>query len=123
MFKRKTADSGAAGEKLAAKWYRKNGCCILEQNFRTRQGEIDLIVRSGDLLIFVEVKTRVEDAIADPCEFVTPAKQRRLILAAQGYLMKNPEAENSRIRFDVVEVVLPENGRPKLNCIENAFTL
>lgn len=123
MFNRKKADPGVQGEKLAAKWYRKKGGTILEQNFRTRQGEIDLIVWDGEFLIFAEVKTRAENAIAAPREFVTPAKQKRLILAAKGYLMQNPQAENLRLRFDVVEVVLAEKGRPKLQCIENAFTV
>lgn len=123
MFKRKSESSGKTGEKLAAAWYRKHGYRIRELNFRTRQGEIDLIAENENFLIFAEVKTRCENSIASPAEFVTSAKQRRLILAAKGYLLQNPELENCMMRFDVVEVVLPESGKPKLNCIENAFTL
>lgn len=115
--------SGERGEQLAEKLYRRGAYRILERNFRTRQGEIDLIARKGNAVVFVEVKTREPHAIAQPREFVTAQKQRRLILAAQRYLMLHPEWADSVLRFDVVEVVLPERGRASVRRIENAFTL
>ena len=115
------------GERLAAVYYRRRGCRVLEMNFRTRRGEIDVIAQKGDMLIFAEVKTRDEAAAAQPAEAVTAQKRRRIVLAAQGYLLLHPEQENSlfdwNVRFDVVEVTVPRLGTPRLNCIENAFTL
>lgn len=123
MSERERAADGARGEALAAKYYERGGYHILERNFRTRQGEIDVIVQKGNTLVFAEVKTRGERAIAQPREFVTAQKQRRLILAARRYLLLHPQWAESFLRFDVVEVILPEQGRPLLRCIENAFTL
>lgn len=117
------AQTGAAGERLAARQYRRAGYRVLASNFRTRQGEIDLIVQRGETLVFVEVKTRAQDAIASPAEFVTAQKQRRLILAAQGYLRAHPDWAECQMRFDVVEVTVPRTGKPLIHCIENAFTL
>ncbi|MEG2843291.1 MAG: YraN family protein, partial [Ruthenibacterium sp.] len=93
---------------------------ILAQNYRTRQGEIDVIAQKGNILAVIEVKTRSKSAIAAPCEFVTPAKQRKLILAAKAYLQ---EINNDAlcVRFDVAEIFADENNR--IHCIENAFTL
>ena len=107
------------GERLAAAYYRRRGCRVLEMNFRTRRGEIDVIAQKGDMLIFAEVKTRDEAA----AEAVTAQKRRRIVLAAQGYLLLHPELAENFMRFDVVEVTVPRLGTPRLNCIENAFTL
>ena len=87
MCERKSARRGAMGERLAAVYYRRRGCRVLEMNFRTRRGEIDVIAQKGDMLIFAEVKTRDEAAAAQPAEAVTAQKRRRIVLAAQGYLL------------------------------------
>ncbi len=123
MSEREQAARGARGEALAALYYERRGYRVLERNFRTRQGEIDVIVHKGDTLVFAEIKTRGGSAIAQPREFVTAQKQRRLILAARRYLLLHPQWAESFLRFDVVEIILPEQGRPLLRCIENAFTL
>lgn len=123
MFERDRRAGGEAGERLAASDYRRAGYRVLEANYRTRQGEIDLIVRRGDTLVFAEVKTRGEHAIARPMESVTAQKQRRLILAAQHYLMAHAALAELSMRFDVVEVIVPARGRPMVRRIENAFTL
>lgn len=123
MCERERAARGARGEALAAIYYERSGYRVLERNFRTRQGEIDVIAQKENTLVFAEVKTRTERAIAQPREFVTAQKQRRLILAARRYLLLHPQWAEYFLRFDVVEVILPEQGRPLLRCIENAFTL
>ena len=112
---------GKKGEKLAAQYYRRQGYEIKEMNFRTRQGEIDVIAQKGNMLVFSEVKTRSENTIAAPREFVTYAKQQKIILAAKAYLASRCDTE-SFVRFDVVEVVL-NKGHFELHCIENAFAL
>lgn len=122
MSKQEQAARGARGEALAAKYYERSGYRIVERNFRTRQGEIDVIAQKGNALVFAEVKTRNAHSIAQPREFVTAQKQRRLVLAARRYLLLHPQWAESFLRFDVVEIILPEQGRPLLRCIENAFT-
>ena len=122
MSKQEQAARGARGEALAAKYYERSGYRIVERNFRTRQGEIDVIAQKGNALVFAEVKTRNVHSIAQPREFVTAQKQRRLVLAARRYLLLHPQWAESFLRFDVVEIILPEQGRPLLRCIENAFT-
>ncbi|NCC06926.1 MAG: YraN family protein [Clostridia bacterium] len=107
---------GDSGEKLAAKYYEKQGYEIVARNYRTRMGEIDIIVKTDDILVFVEVKTRSENTIASPREFVTKQKQRRIIAAAKAYMSEN-KCEPI-MRFDVVEII-----NRQVNCIENAFTL
>ena len=114
-------DLGQKGEKLAAQYYRRQGYEIEKMNFHTRQGEIDVIARKGNLLVFSEVKTRSENAIAAPREFVTYTKQQKIILAAKAYLVSCRDTE-SFVRFDVIEVV-SSKGSFDIHCIENAFTL
>lgn len=113
---------GAFGESVAAAHYRALGYQMEQANYRTRQGEVDLIVSKGEALVFVEVKTRGPGALAAPGEAVTPQKQRRLIAAAQSYLAWK-EWSDRPCRFDVAEVRLDEDDRPHVHCIENAFTL
>lgn len=110
---------GAHAEKMAAQHYCKNGFVVEKMNFRTRQGEIDVIARKGNLLVFSEVKARAKNSIAAPCEFVTPAKQRKIVLAAQAYLAATRSLD-SFVRFDVVEVTRSAETL-HLRCIENAF--
>lgn len=116
------AQSGRAGEAAAQKHYQQDGYQTLCQNYATRQGEIDLILKKGDLLVFAEVKTRAADAIAAPREWVDARKQQRIILAAQGYLAQAGSQE-CFVRFDVVEVILQPGGHMDIRRIEDAFTL
>ncbi len=118
-----SAGTGAAGERIAALFYRLKGYRILDTNFRTRQGELDIVAQKRETLVFIEVKTRGENAIAEPAEFVTSKKQRRLILAARRYIMLNPQLSECMMRFDVVEVFMRRGGIPCIHCIEDAFTL
>ncbi len=113
---------GAYGESLAAAAYRREGFELLEANYRTRQGEIDLIARKDRLLVFVEVKTRSGTRVARPGEFVTRRKQQRIILAAQSYLAGNPQLECLQMRFDVYEVVF-QAGTCEETCIPDAFSV
>lgn len=93
---------GAAGEVLAARFLRDKGWHILVANYRTRFGEIDIIADDGQYIVFVEVKTRGENAWFTPAEAVTADKQRKLIHTAGLFLQKYPS--KLQPRFDVVEV-------------------
>lgn len=106
---------GANGELLAKKQLKKLGYKILEMNYTNKIGEIDIIAKDGDFLVFVEVKTRSSNAFGRPCEAVTPYKQEKIRKVATLYLLEN-DAYNSNIRFDVVEIL--DND---FNLIRNAF--
>ena len=115
---------GAFGEDYACRWLRRHGYRILGRNFFCRFGEIDIIARKGKYLAFVEVKMRKNADHGAAMEFVTPAKQRRLIQTAEYWLMKNPI--ELQPRFDVAEVYAPEGlktRKPEIHYIEDAFQL
>ena len=112
--------TGDFGEHLALRYYQQRGYTRLAANFRCRMGEVDLIVQAPDgTLVFAEVKTRNQGAPGLPRDAVTPAKQRRLVLAAKHYLALNGLSDPF-LRFDVVEVIL-DGKNHSINCIENAF--
>ena len=99
----------------------EQGCRILARNAAFPGAEIDLIAQDGRVIVFVEVKLRKNDAYAEGKEFVTAAKQQRVMMAAQLWLQQN-ETE-LQPRFDVIEIYAPngEKGRVRINHIENAF--
>lgn len=113
---------GAFGERKAANYLRLRGYRIIDTNCRYRQGEIDIVARRGGYIVFVEVKLRKNSDYGTAREFVTAAKQQRVMIAAQLWLQQH-EAE-LQPRFDVIEVYAPEGvntKRPVINHIENAF--
>lgn len=114
-----TAKIGHTGEAVAAKYYMQRGFRLLTHNYHTRHGELDVVVQKDDLIIICEVKTRAGKQLGAPCEAVTPAKQRKILLASRQFLQQYELFEHC-IRFDVVEVI-PDAGRWKIHCIPNAF--
>ena len=103
---------GAMGEILAARFLREKGYTICSSNFRCRFGEVDIIVADKRFLVFVEVKTRREDARYLPREAVTYSKQRKLLQTAAMYLSRFPT--DLQPRFDVVEVVTKADDSMKI---------
>ena len=117
-------ERGNWGEERAALFLRLHGYKIVERNFRCRQGEIDIIAGKGGIVAFVEVKQRKNADFGEAREFVTYSKQRRVIAAAELWLMKT--GCELQPRFDVIEVYAPEGTdtrRPAIRHLENAFTL
>ena len=117
-------ERGNWGEDRAARYLRLHGYRIEERNFRCRQGEIDIIARKGEIIAFVEVKQRKSADFGEAREFVTYAKQRRVIAAAELWLLKT--RCELQPRFDVIEVYAPEGTKtlfPEINHIENAFSV
>jgi len=112
---------GEAGEALAARLLRKRGYKILETNHRNPLGEIDLIARDGDSLVFVEVKTRKSLHFGSPKWAVTPRKQRKLSMVALYYLKTTGQSQ-SKARFDVV-AIHSTGSRPEIELVRNAFEL
>lgn len=109
---------GSAGEAAAAAYLRKKKYKILGQNYACRFGEIDLIAQQGQYVVFAEVKTRKNESFAKAREFVTRAKQERVIRAAMLWLQENDV--DLQPRFDVIEVV-GEGRNQKITHLENAY--
>ena len=114
---------GARGEKLACRFLRRNGYKILYRNFKGRSGgEIDIVCRDDDTLVFVEVKTRTREDFGRPVAAVDRQKQKRISRGGLAWLrmLDNPDI---LFRFDVVEVVVADDAKPRLELIKNAFPL
>jgi len=115
---------GERGEKFAARYLRRHGYKILVRRFKSRAGEIDLVCRHKDWLVFVEVKTRKSDNYGAPSEAVTREKQKHMSKVAIEYLrlLDNPQIH---WRFDIVEVLMQEGARKPddIRLIQNAFDL
>ncbi len=115
---------GKSGEEAACKMIRRNGYRILERNYRGPRYEVDIIAREGDVLAFVEVKTRATDVEESGAYAIGPQKQGRIARAAEHYLMTHPEAQGDVCRFDVVLVEMKDAGRPRVQkLIRDAFRL
>jgi putative endonuclease len=111
---------GVSGEDAVARWYEREGYEVLDRNWRVREGELDLVLRRGTMVVFCEVKTRRGTGFGLPAEAVTFAKQRRL----RGLALRWLEARATRaaqLRFDVASVLVPRDGGPVIEVIEAAF--
>lgn len=113
---------GAEGEHAARCFLERQGWRCLAANYRVPQGEIDLVFRDGEVLVFVEVKTRSDELWERPAAAVDHRKRRRLSRAALSYLnaLGRPKI---KFRFDIVEVLLPREGAPLIRHWPNAFHL
>lgn len=113
MNKRKI---GSAYEAEAAAYLKKQGYQIIEQNFRCRIGEIDLIGIDKEYLCFIEVKYRKNSKAGEPLEAVDLRKQRKIIHTAQYYLLTHPRCQQMACRFDAVGILADE-----IRLVRNAF--
>lgn len=112
---------GEQGEALAIRHLKRAGYKIIETNYRTRLGEIDIIAKDKDTIVFVEVKTRTSVHFGSPKWAVTPQKQKKISMVALYYL-KATEQSTARARFDVVAVI-SNRDKPQVEIIKNAFEL
>lgn len=111
--------SGKTGERAVAAYLEKRGYTLLEMNFRSRFGEVDVIAENDRFIVFVEVKTRDVAAIAHPFAAITRGKQQKIIRTVRYYLLIHPT--KLQPRFDAA-AVFTENGRVKdIEYLENAF--
>ncbi len=114
---------GKRGEDLACRFLRRRGYKILYRNFRGRRGgEIDIVCRDRDTLVFVEVKTRADENWRRPFEDLRRDQRARITVGGLAWLrlLDNPDI---LFRFDVVEVVLEDGEAPRIELIRNAFQL
>lgn len=113
---------GRLGEAAARRHLKRAGLKFLTANFRTPRGELDLVFRDGDCLVFAEVKTRSSEEWTRPARAVDAAKRRKLTRVAFDYLrrLKNPQV---KLRFDIVEVLLEDGAAREVRHLPAAFAL
>jgi putative endonuclease len=113
---------GVLGERAARRHLQRNGLKFLTANFRSARGEMDLIFREADCLVFVEVKTRSSEEWTRPAAAVDAERRRRLTRTALDYLrlLRNPPV---KIRFDIVEVLLRESKVHEVRHLPNTFPM
>lgn len=114
---RRPRDRGNEAEARACHHLQQQGLQLMEQNYQTRRGEIDLIMLEGDCLIFVEVRYRGNSIFGSAAESITPRKQARIIAAASHYLQQQPH--DRPCRFDVIAI--SGGPAPRIEWIRNAF--
>ncbi len=109
-----------AGEEAARRFLEKSGMMILHRNVRFPEGELDIVAREGNTLVFVEVKTRQGDRFGTPDAAIDFGKQRRQFAAA-GRFISLCRLQNVPVRFDIITVLWPSNGVPSIAHFRNAF--
>ena len=111
---------GRRGEALAADHLVAAGLTILDRNWRCRQGEIDLVARDGDELVFVEVKTRTSVAFGHPLEAITVPKLARLRRLAGAWCEEHPGV-SARLRIDAIAIIAPTHGLVEIEHLRGVF--
>jgi len=110
---------GNKGEQLAMQYLKKEGLEIVEMNYHFGHGEIDIVAKEGETLVFCEVKMRQTDEFGDPEFAITARKQQQIRKVARGYLYEH-ELKEQDCRFDVVAIRFSK-GAPLINYLRNAF--
>ena len=117
---RHNAELGLYGERIAAVYLKNNGYKILQANFRSPLGQIDIVARQGEAVVFVEVKTRTSENFGAPEEAVDFRKRRKMTQLGWFYL-KTHNLTGAYCRFDVVSVLVKKEKDISINLIKNAF--
>jgi len=118
----KRRDTGILGEKLARDFLKKRGYRIIETNYRCRQGEIDIVAKHKDWLVFIEVRAKKSSEFGSPEESITPVKKERMRATAAHYHQSHKNLP-PLWRIDVVAIELDQNGKPsRIELIENAVS-
>ena len=112
------AEIGSYGERVAAAFLRRRGYRVLTRNYKTERGEIDLVCRDGDILAFVEVRSRSGELFGRPSESIDARKEQALLAAAQSYL-ELLKRDDVTWRFDAVEVHLKAGEAPSCTLVPN----
>lgn len=113
-------DLGRSGEQAAERFLSSLGFKTLARRFNTPAGELDLVMRDGPTVVFIEVKTQQDSVWLDPQERVDARKQTRLLRAAKWFVVQH-RLEDRPLRFDVLAVILPSAGDPRITHIREAF--
>ena len=121
MKKENLRKKGAVYEDRAALFLQEKGYQILERNFYTRQGEIDIVAKDGEALVFTEVKYRKKDDYGNPLDCVGYTKQRTICKVSRVYINMNGADFDVPIRYDVIAVNDSGDGTLNVNWLKNAF--
>jgi putative endonuclease len=113
---------GDRGERLAAEHLERAGWTILARNFRIGRREVDLVARRGEVVAFVEVKTRAGLGYGYPLEAITPKKRREIQVVAQCWVDRHGRA-GDEYRYDAIAVLLPTGGAPQIDHVEDAWRM
>jgi len=116
LFQRTSKSIGDSAEEKARNYLIKQGIQILDTNYRCKLGEIDIIAKQDNTLLFVEVKFRKNSKFGSPSEMVTPQKQKRIVKSTQHYLQAHSNLANKACRFDVISI-----QQNDIEWIKNAF--
>ncbi|MDO4708416.1 MAG: YraN family protein [Pseudomonadota bacterium] len=113
--------TGQAAEQAACHWLETHGLCLVARNQRWRDGELDLVMRDGNTLVFVEVRYRASSHYGGAAASITRSKQQRLIRAAGHFLAAHPALAQLPCRFDVI-TACGNPATPEINWLRDAFT-
>ena len=114
------AKTGSHGEQLAVEYLTEHGFTIVATNWHCQYGEIDIVARDGDTTVFVEVRTRRSSTSEAAFASITPAKQARMVAAAQMYLQEHNQ-EDTAWRIDVIGIALFHGSKPVIDHIRDAL--
>jgi len=121
VVRRDSRTVGRDAERLAGQYLKREGLISVVRNFSCRLGEIDLIMRDEDCLVFVEVRYRTSNRFSRAGQTVDIYKQRKLIRTAAFFLAKRPQYANSVVRFDVIAIDADDRGNKTIEWIKDAF--
>ena len=120
-MKKYNKEIGTYGENIAKDFLITNGYKILDMNYRNKHGEIDIICKLNNIIIFCEIKSRYTNSFGSPIESVTYYKQKQIINLSQFYIIRN-KLFNYDIRYDIIEIILNNiNASYTLNHVKDAF--
>ena len=111
---------GQSGEDLACRELGARGYAILARRYRTRYGEIDIVAKDGETVVFIEVRLKTSRQFGTAAESVTPGKQRQVVSMAVDYLARNRLSDRP-CRFDVVAIAITNDGAPQITVFRGAF--
>ncbi len=114
---------GTKFEKKAELFLKNNALKLIDRNYHTRLGEIDLIMRDAQQLVFIEVRYRKSIQFGSPFESVTKQKMKRIALTAQDFIQKNKRFTHSSCRFDVVSITGPGDSDNEIKWLKDAFRM
>lgn len=118
----KSSDIGRLGEDKAVEYLQRRGYIILQRNYHSRYGEIDIIAEKNNIICFIEVKTRKKNSYITPLEAVNYSKQNKIMMTANAYIINNFSEKNS-YRFDIIEVFHYNSYIFEINHLKGAFEL
>ena len=118
-----TTDTGAAVEQKAKQWLQQQGLIFIESNYRCKGGEIDIIMRDAEHLVFVEVRYRKKNSFGDGLDSVDWHKQKKLQKAAAFYLLEHPPFNRLPCRFDVIAARPDNHASLHWTWVKDAFTV